>query len=1439
MERHPSTSKERPVDVTVAFELNDADQNAKGRWIESCLVSAGFIPRDWHPYGGNWVVDLDAAAAATDEPCVIVITPATSPGSPATVLWQAIIASGDRRPVIPVYFDGAQPPALLRTRVPVHVDDADVGTAREQLVGAVTAAARGTRFAHTEGHHDVSIAVDFTKDLPRLRRLTERTMRDAGTVGDQYFEWDVTSTGPSLYVRRDVQDDVIVRMRDESLTVISGDPGVGKTSLLWGVANELLLDPNAEVLFIRAAMLTARGAGGAVVTPERLQNALHECHRLGKAAYVLIDTADVLVGDDADFLSLMEIIDVGAAEHASTIVTSRQAQADAISSGRTPAVQLDAYALDESESGQPSEFARAVASHATAYCRRPGDTSELAEQIGLTAVREQTLGRIARHPLTLRMLFELYAPGLVPESVDATELFEKYWTDRVFSDRRGWVPTDSGGDADLTATAMRIAHHMLKTGVPEARVADLPAGSAADRVALDADVVKLCARGVGQHGELGTFTFFHQTFFEFASAKDLLSRDTSPLAVLATRVVARPSDYFLQAVLEQTWVCAYRLDGHHHAAANELTVAVLTAPQSGDHSSAPLGLRRCATRVGAQSVLDQQTRTVIGAALEHEPESGVVRDFLALLPRPGRAWTAADTTLLARCCARSDTSWHSVVDVLHRIAASSPKAALRAFQDITHERPLPLLGEEGLMRKQTRDFLSPFVATDTEAVLDLLALAVRTDPHVRRVAVLEKVFDIVDRDSNAAAAVLRWARSTRPSQTPTAEFVRKAANLHRRAIEDTLAGPIDGERAGQLLSHFSTDLETIQTSTGHAAINPTAACWGLLLALGRRDDPNSSTPESGGLVSDALNVLSCFDGPRVHEQIHHGWLTDLVNHSPTARHWARKRLAAGLPAAHGKPADIAERWADSVRRTLGRVDIARGALVDVVSGVCDDVAQRWDAERLWTDPDLLLRLLLASACAGIPDAQATLTAVTHRSLPITDEQVGILVQQAQRLQPADAENRAVIELLVTRKDYEGLKQLSMKDPTSRWDADAGYAPMAAALLDILSVKQKLRRSASSFLKYTTNIGVVPFPAWEDVAHAIRLSPDPVVRADLAEVANNAANAGGYDAGPLIAYLWTRLAPALELGALSNEHELPHLRRIQVSLLALHGDESTHGEAIDLAFLPEVEKEAIKGLAGYFIPEQRTAGPIPVETSIDVLIEVGKRLAAADVTNRASREVAGAWKSIFRQMFNHADDESLLRVIDQIPNMAPHYAVAVVNRLPRRTGLRLAAALVRLVSLPVPAQVQRSIEFYLKRGDNPAGGWPELDADLAHGSVAGVVSDGAETDENSLKGSPNATQPVTAADGTVGRGRKYVMVALVTFFVVALMWRGVTWDWWSASVATGTFAVSGIVVALVSRWEEKALRGFAFTTRRSRIVYVVLASLLLVGAFGLALAGVWN
>lgn len=1302
--------------VTVVFDWTDPEQRAKGLWVEYCLRSEGFAPRQWHRPGGNWVVELNDALADRTEPCLLVLTPQTGSDTAVQVVWQAAVAGGTRT-VLPVCFGEVDLPALLAPHVSVRLADDEVGEPPRRRLLAAVRTLRRPEWSSPDPSGVPSVEVNAGGDLPRLRLLTRRSMTEAAAVGDLSFATGSAATEPALYVRRDIQDDVLARVRRDPLTVISGPAGAGKTSLLWGVAADLLADERTEVFFVRAAMLIARGDRDPLVSGDRLRRSLGDTRRGGGAAVVLIDTADVLVADDDGYLTLMEALDAVAAEDASALVTSRPAEAGVITAGRSAAVTLGSYSISGSN-GRPSEYDRAVASHAASYCRVPGDTSALADQIGAASVRRQPLGDIARRPLMLRMLFELYAPGLVPTTIDATELFDRYWTERVYRDRRSWT----GGslverDHDLTATATTLAHRMLRDGVPEVLVAEVATPTPAERVRMQEDVTRLCARGVGQLDEFGAFSFFHQTFFEYTAGVDVLTRGGSALDVLARRALQRPGDYFLLAVLEQTWLSAWRGDDALRATAAGLTVRILAAPDPPDGESIPLPLRRCAMVVGAQSALDPDTRGIVEAALAHErTETALIRDFLSYLPRPGRPWTDADTAVLAVCCRRADASWHSAVDVLARVAAADSARALAALRELSRvELPVPVVGADSLLRRQTRDLLAGLMVGHGTEVLDLLRAAFTTGTAIRRTAVVEKVFDLLDTESEVSDEVTAWADEVHPSQNPTSAMLDGLTRLHRRSLGAALAHATaqDGDR---LLRSFAEKLLVIAEAVGRHP--PTAAigfCGGFLGALADRLAGEPISPVLDAATGAALAALLARGEPRVHEQIHHGWLVAPMNSSTRFRDWAADRLIAGLPASHRHPDTAEQRWADTVRRTLERDDIDRGALVEITGSAAGSAAHR-DDPRLWTEPDRLLRILLPAACAEMPGAVAALGAVTRREVDLDRGAEGVFTQQAQRLPAADASNRAVIELLSARAAYEELKQLILRDPDVTWDADAAIATLRAALRDVSSHRESLSRSASGFLKAATRNTVIPMPAWDDFVLALHASRDPVVRADLFETAADAANRGLIGSAPLIGMLRDRLRPAVAGGGVGREHEPVAMRRLLVGLLAMHGGEADVPEMMALAFLPSTETASISALVGLLIPDGRPGGAVDVEVCIDLVIDVGQRL--KNVTTRAPRDVAGAWKGVFSQLLNHADDRALGRLIARLPEMATPYAANLVNRLPHRRGSITPTTLAALDTEGIGADLQRSIAFYLDRVGGVPGGWPEIDRDLADGAAPG-------------------------------------------------------------------------------------------------------------------------
>ncbi|MFD8098394.1 NACHT domain-containing protein [Nocardia fluminea] len=1309
--------------ATVLFNPHESEQRRWGLWIELCLRDAGVEVRRWHVAGKDWVQESHEVASDPSETVfVLVIGQPEAVDTRYAATWRGVVAAGADRPLVPVCVNGAKATGLLANRIPVHLSGASAEAATATLLDAVGLLEPDP--GNVDAFGTDRIAVDTGDVLPRLRRISERAWRDTGTVGSRTFEWSPDSETHGLYVRRDIQDRVMSLLGTESLVVVSGQAGTGKSSLLWGIAAELLSGSEQDVFFVRAAMLVGRSGAAPLVTPRLLRSAVAQCRREGGRPYVLIDTADILVHDQTAFLNLMEIIDTTVAGQATVVLTSRPEEAARITAGGTRPIELSPYSDTPPGDGQLSELERAVARHALAYCRRPGDTSLLAEQITVAVIRKQALESIARLPLTLRMLFELYAPGEVAETVDATSLFEQYWLDRVYQDRRLWASDTAENQDDLTRTSMRLAHQMLKTGIPEISVDDLPADGAADRLRLRREIDTLCARGVGRLGEFGIFSFFHQTFFEFCAAKDLLAGQSTVLELLARRVLDRTGDYFLLSVFEQTWICAWR-DARHTIAAAHLAESVLSgelersyAEQHSTDVTRSFGLHRCCLLVLAQSAVGPDTREVLVAALGAEnTEKVVVTEYLAHLPGPRRLWDAkVDAAVLASCFNRPDASWHSVIGVLARLAAVDPGLAMATTEEL-YDRTAPrrIVGVDSIGLRPTRELLSDLTSAFPDRVLALLDHAMTDDPAVGRAPTLPNILELLDVASDAAARIAAWSDAVTGRRSTDSETIGNAARLHARA----LAVDYDHHVWPELWRRFGAALRTIAVRDDADAepvrvrisVGECAFAWGLLLALeSRYDTIDGITAGDEERIAVAMEILTVHDGPLLHAEVHHGWLIGLLNRSPIVRSRAVDIMLRGLPAAHNSPEGPGRRWADTTRRMLERADADYTVVADICERVEDELARRNGPIDVWADPDILLRLLLPAASGGCVRAQDALARASAGEMALDDSAIRILTQQGQRLRMAGAKEAPMLELLVERSAYIELEQMTRAVSELRLSPSSARAIRRSALRDLRSPAQLVRRPAANFLEYVVVGELVEGLSWAEISGILADCGDAVVRIHLYEIAVHAVARGSIAAGEVIEAIRLRLGPVSDV--LVEDHESINLRALLVRLLARHGEESDVPEMLRLAFVPPVVDPVITSLAGYLTPAGRSSEP-PIRTRVDLIVEVGRRLARPGTSKRAQRNVPGRWKPIFAQVLHHADDDSLLALLAALSAMPAVYAAGLVSRLPRRPSLPVVARLTEMAHDNLLAgEVRRQIGFALEHMRLASGAWPTLDADLA-------------------------------------------------------------------------------------------------------------------------------
>ena len=139
-------------------------------------------------------------------------------------------------------------------------------------------------------------------------------------------------------------------------------------------------------------------------------------------------------------------------------------------------------------------------------------------------------------------------------------------------------------DEDLTGAARRVARVLLALGGAEQPLAGVQ--TALERSGCSPDVLRrLRDRGLLSE-DPGVVAFFHQTFFEYAAAREFLEASDLRPERLSRRCAERSDDAFLAAVHEQMLV---RASGHDNAvaiAAQAEVVSMLADAHSGRQQSA-------------------------------------------------------------------------------------------------------------------------------------------------------------------------------------------------------------------------------------------------------------------------------------------------------------------------------------------------------------------------------------------------------------------------------------------------------------------------------------------------------------------------------------------------------------------------------------------------------------------------------------------------------------------------------------------------------------------------------------------------------------------------------------------------------------------------------------------------------------------------------------
>ncbi|MFG3141697.1 trypsin-like peptidase domain-containing protein [Streptomyces sp. NPDC048211] len=1236
--------------------------------------------------------------------------------------------------LLPVLVDG-EPSGSLALLSPVDLRDVadgrdhpDGATVHQRLTAALAASPAATAAPPAPVSRYSALGFRPGDPLPRLRLLSKRAREAAGTVSGTVFT-DVRESqfAAGLYVTRDLEGELLERLDTDPAdpVVVVGEAGCGKTSILWSLARRRCGTSGEEVFFLRATWLVAGTSGGIKVDPGMLVEAIRRARDDARTVTVLIDTVDVLVNNDDDWEQLVTTVHAAREAGAAVAMTSRVAEA-----GELPPewrrLSLGDYRADAGEGPYAtSEFERAVLAHSRFFTSDPQLREDLISRMLAVVARDISLHPLCLRPLTLRMLFEIYTPGQVPDVVDTTGLYETYWEQRVARDRRSWEPTAAGSpqDRDLGETAVALALEMLRTGRPEASVdrVRLPASLTAAR--LREEVALLETRGVG-HFAGGVFQFFHQTFFEYAASRALVhGRGAAGLGALVEQLqVPEGEDYFLLAVLEQAWLCADRTQEAADAASAmvERLLKTIAGDLDGGLATIRYGLRRAVLSACAQSSL--LTPAMLPDLLRILGSPGLalpsLRQFLELLPSPGRPYAPRDSACLKAAAARDDHAWLAVLEVLGRLLPRDPgQVVSTVVASGLVERAV-----EGGHELTSRGELSAFL-------VGLLPVrAPEAFPLVRSVA-------------RAALAAERY-----PYVADILTRMAELSPVHGEPRQwadwaDELLGDLTVASSALIKAHTSVQLPYLRGLPYGELVDRLTALAPRLAA----DRPTTADRSMlGALLTAAADICPADADPapligllvRItrREQIadlsRGSFIRLLDSETPVgraARDLAVDWLVEGMPIAErgGRDADIRAKVA---RTALEQLDLPPHRIADMAGRA----GTRWQsADRtgvpVWRSSACLLPLLVRGAAAGIPEALAALGELPG-GFVVTRADVTAWVDPHMRHAEPTQETELLVDVLLRIGELRHAKEMLVKGVP--FD-DAALPRLTASAVDALrasvppvrtdTMSHELRtrlKALAELLVALSHRGTALDLSWEELTGWIDRIPEPLATGWLIQLVGAGLEQRRYPPEDALRLLREQCGAD---GTLDTESELGRKAHLWcVWWYAVHGSAATVPEALRLAFHEPVDAQSVIQLCNYAFTDLRGT-PLTQEEFTGLLLDVGRLVRASPLGSARRKNIAQAWRAAMWTRVPAGDTATQLRILRELPHLEDVFARTLLPCIPMNRTPELRAALREVAGRPdLGPRLEGAVHHILDHNQrlSSEGGWPGLFSDLAAAEAAG-------------------------------------------------------------------------------------------------------------------------
>jgi hypothetical protein len=1133
---------------------------------------------------------------------------------------------------------------------------------------------------------------DQLNPLEELRSLSLVAAEDAEVVVAESMHDTTIRLSDNLYVPRTIEEKIIAII-DETENIsktllIVGEAGYGKTSLLWHLYETYKNKSHWEPWLIRAYLLmhAAKVDSSADKSIRQVFKAIELVRSQHRQPLLLIDTVDLLLHSALErdyFISFMKLL---RAKGCSIIATCRP-QEFYLLPPQSHDYRIDLLKYDE------IELDIAVKKHVTRFYSREVsyNTDKEAKNILRAVARGLPIREVCVNPLTLRMLFTIYAPAKIPYEINIFKLYKRYWHNRVRHDNRAGSPLSFQPAVNLSNVAALVALFMLAEGIPELDTDWL------EEKLCKANVNKehfdqLFSRGILHTSEYGTTTFFHQTFFEHSAARGLLFfAGAGSLPILQERLSQKQYDLYISPIYEQALLLAEEGGAALRSAADEGLQKLLASSDLFEINS---GLYVYCNRNRASPQIINSTNT----CLQRQGSATVIR-YLELAPNiNSKRWADVFVEL--------DTIWQrniwrereNIIELLNYLAALRPEEVKQFVErhsvtEAHFETPKPYSSAhkilqliEAITRQDARwgwEALINFwnkTAGDVRGgklLEDIIAFIISEADKFGKSAIASRLeresvpiaFDEAKSLSGLTKQFGRlWCIEWQANKMPINDILISLESINNRFLVFSRLLGI-GE---YLFSLGAKEAETVFTYFTSEADEYYRAWWGsyVLPMLLSGNDNNACIATQHQPAHPAINLM-------------------------------RKKCALILrQLITGGPEEQKAYNKTNILLIGSAIRNAHLSSSDFSNLLPFDLYLQSD---LWLSKNGLAVLLIDGFCAGHPGALAAMELLIRDPDKYWEEISGLIWRQcADRAYQHPGLFNNLLGILLTTNDATTFKQviqrLEVPIPSS---LQARCTDLFAFVNHLLSLESlDMRREGALIWLQLLRLELLLPISFESLTELLKRENSKSIQVSLLTILGATAVRADYDVDSALDFL-TPYAYSSDLALRSRAYEAI------ISILdEFSGDLTPYiQDALDVALSPPLDSRRLSLLRTVIL----RLIPDEVDLAAELFIKLITAANKARLGDNARRKVFSRMRIMTRKLIRYASSEARIKILSMVPGLDRLLGALIVDSSCHEALVELTPELERLLSNDISEDIKRIIFNYKYSYERSSGSvaWPEL------------------------------------------------------------------------------------------------------------------------------------